>query len=164
MTLMNWIIVTLVLSLQGSMLSPHAMAANSDETLDFRNVAAGDHSGLTLLRYEVILDQASFDEFWQIHAAPSFPREKAPVVDFDREMIIAAFLGQQRTGGYQIRVSAIHKHPQHLSVDLHVSRPPQGVLVTQMLTQPYHVVATQRVEQPVSFQLHIGSDKGLENN
>ncbi len=59
----------------------------------------------------------------------------------DGRVLVAAFQGQQNTGGYSIRVTAIERSGDQLVVRATFSSPGPGVIVTQVLTSPAHVVS-----------------------
>ena len=56
-------------------------------------------------------------------------------------VLVAAFEGGQRTGGYAIRIDAIARDGDQLVVHATFTAPAPGAIVTQVLTSPAHVVA-----------------------
>ena len=56
-------------------------------------------------------------------------------------VLVAAFQGQQRTGGYGIRVTAIERRGDQLVVTAMFIEPKPDSIVTQALTSPAHVVS-----------------------
>jgi protease stability complex PrcB-like protein len=56
-------------------------------------------------------------------------------------VLIAAFQGQQRTGGYGIRVTAIERKGDQLVVTATFTQPKPDDIVTQAFTSPAHVVS-----------------------
>jgi PrcB C-terminal len=56
---------------------------------------------------------------------------------FNHTAVVAAFLGQRRTGGYGVEIT----QSADGAVRILESRPPQGALTTQVLTTPYKVVS-----------------------
>jgi len=56
-------------------------------------------------------------------------------------VMVAVFQGEQRTGGYAIRVSAIERRGDQILVRATFSAPGPGAIVTQALTSPAHVVS-----------------------
>ncbi len=56
-------------------------------------------------------------------------------------VLVAAFQGAQRTGGYAIRITKIVRAGAELDVTATFSRPSAGGIVTQVLTSPAHVVS-----------------------
>lgn len=56
-------------------------------------------------------------------------------------VLIAAFQGSQRTGGYLIRIDRIQRDGDRLIVHATFTEPASGAVVTQVLTSPAHVVS-----------------------
>jgi hypothetical protein len=59
----------------------------------------------------------------------------------DGRVLVAAFQGQQNTGGHSIRITAIERRGDQLVVRATFSSPGAGAMVTQVLTSPAHVVS-----------------------
>ena len=56
-------------------------------------------------------------------------------------VLVAAFQGQQNTGGYSVQVTAIERNGDQLVVHATFVVPGPGAMVTQALTSPAHVVS-----------------------
>lgn len=56
-------------------------------------------------------------------------------------VLVAAHQGEQRTGGYGIRVDRIERDGDRLVVHATLASPAPGSMVTQALTSPAHVVS-----------------------
>lgn len=54
---------------------------------------------------------------------------------------VAAFQGQQRTGGFAIRITRIERDGQRLVVRAIFTKPLDNAFVTQALTSPLHIVS-----------------------
>ncbi len=113
----------------------------------------GDSSGINSQRFEVIRDAASLDALWREHTAVMDPPPALPQIDFEHDMVIAAFMGQRGTGGYTVQISKLNPEGSALSAQITFTRPGADCLVTQAITQPYHIVVTPRQEHVISFQV-----------
>lgn len=59
-------------------------------------------------------------------------------VDWAAEVALVIDLGEQRTGGWSVRVdSALVTAPDRIELTLHVGRPQSGMMVIQAFTRPY---------------------------
>ena len=56
-------------------------------------------------------------------------------------VLIAVFQGQQRTGGYGIRVTRVERRGDQLVVSATFSQPKPDDIVTQAFTSPAHIVS-----------------------
>src|SRR6266542_3440043 len=83
-------------------------------------------------RIVVTTDAASASDLVRLVPAATGPAGRA---------LVAAFQGQQRTGGYAIRITAIERQGQHLIVHATFTAPARDAIVIQILTSPAHVVS-----------------------
>jgi len=59
---------------------------------------------------------------------------------------VVAMQGEQRTGGYAIRITSIERQGTTLLVRATFTTPPPGAVVTQVITSPAHVVSVASTE------------------
>ena len=61
-------------------------------------------------------------------------------------MVVALFLGQKSTGGYSVEITRAELDGSNLRFYYRERNPPPGAMLTQALTQPYHLVRLSRSE------------------
>jgi len=61
-------------------------------------------------------------------------------------VLVAAFEGGQRTGGYAIRIDSIERTADRLTLHATFTAPAAGGIVTQVLTSPVHVVSIAQAD------------------
>lgn len=67
-------------------------------------------------------------------------------VNWSREVVVIIDMGEQRTGGYAVRVLGVNLiDANQVELTLEVTRPGPGSFVTQVLTHPYTVARIPRV-------------------
>ena len=98
--------------------------------------------------FEVIRDEASLRQAWGLISPGTDP----PAVNFDEHMVIAAWMGQQRTGGHtielrQIRPAARQSRGYAAVIERHEPGPDE--FVTQAITSPYHLAVVPRTEAEI---------------
>jgi PrcB C-terminal len=99
----------------------------------------------------VIRDAGAWAAFWnQLHLTES-EVPALPAVDFNRQMVLAAAMGTQRTSGYSIDVEQVSFGSEVL-VDVLATSPGRNCVTLQHLTQPVQAVVVSRNEAPVRFQ------------
>ena len=100
----------------------------------------------------VIQDADAWTELWgKIHRI-SRPAPKLPGVDFEKQTVLAVFMGRQRTGGHSIRIASVRDTGSEVIVRVKTKSPPPGAMVTMALTHPYDVVAIAKTSKPVKFE------------
>ncbi len=114
----------------------------------FRVLASGTHSAITLPRELLIRDPARWRQLWRMTGHHDSP----PAVDFDSQMVIALFMGEQPSGGYGIRIERITDTPQGLRVEARLQHPAPDSMVSLALTQPWVIVRLPRHDGPVQFK------------
>jgi hypothetical protein len=141
-----WLSAVVFISLTSS-------AVISAGQVPFITVDKGVSSGIRERKFVVIKTEQEWAELWRAHASIVMPPRERPSVDFNNEMVVAAFLGEQRSGGSSIEISKIEEIPveRQIFVFLRETKPPPGSMVIQAMTQPYHIVKLRQADLPVSF-------------
>lgn len=69
-----------------------------------------------------------------------------PGISWDREVAVVVDMGEQRTGGYGVKVTGIRlAEADEVHLTLEVVTPPPGAVVAQVITHPYAVTRLPRV-------------------
>ena len=72
-----------------------------------RVVASGARSSVTRLGERVAWTAEAWQKIWHEHTARVEPKPALPAVDFDKEMVLAIFMGQRPTSGYSVAVTDV---------------------------------------------------------
>ena len=82
----------------------------------------------------------------------------APIVDFDREMVVGIFLGEKSTGGYEVEIVRAERRDSSLYFYYREESPPPNAMVTQALTQPFHLVRITKYQKQQNPQIIFRRD------
>jgi len=115
----------------------------------FKSITKGSYSQLSLAKELVIRDSKEWQHVWLAHTGD--PGKRPPAINFRSEMVMAFFLGQRPTGGYDIQIKRIRVTENHLLVNLEVKRPDPGGTTSMALTQTHTIIKLPRYELPVKF-------------
>lgn len=88
-------------------------------------------------------------------------RADGPAVGAERTatgLRITAYQGEQRTGGYAIRIERITRVGTELRVHARLSEPPPGSFNTMALTSPSHTVTVEESADVVVLYDHAGTE------
>lgn len=118
-----------------------------DQGLPMTTVASGTLSSIDEPRQAVIRTPDEWQALWRRHGSADPP----PAIDFDRQMVLAVFLGSRPTAGYRVEIVSARKTSQGLRVEYVETQPDPDKMVAQILTAPFHLVAIDRQEGAVQF-------------
>ena len=117
-------------------------------------LASGNHSNMKDQQYSDIHNQADFDALWKKAFVGQSGAPDKPVIDFSKDMVLAAFIGDQPTGGYEIRFKDIDASGASVNVTVEVTQPGQNCLRSQSSQRPseaFLIVAIPASTKPVNF-------------
>ncbi len=109
------------------------------------------YSGIKDARRLVIRDAAGWAALWDAVVGARTPRPQPPAVDFNREMVIVAAMGQRGTGGYAISIDEVRREDDGLAVVVRETSPGSGCFLTQAFTAPVTAVRLPASDAPVRF-------------
>jgi hypothetical protein len=122
-----------------------------DVTNKIKKQWKGSQSGYTFPSKFIIQTEVQWSEIWDKVHRFRLPKPALPKIDFENEMVIAVFMGVQKSGGYDIRIIDIIEAEKEILVHVKVREPPPGTVQTMALTQPYHIVVIQKRPFPIRF-------------
>lgn len=108
-----------------------------DGPVPFQTILAGSHSLSDTAFVELVTNDREWENIWLIAKGLVDPLPKKPTVNFSRQYVIAAFMGQRRSSGYRIEVTSIEKMGRILNV--HVKRYETPGMLT-VVTNPFSLV------------------------
>jgi hypothetical protein len=100
---------------------------------EIRELAAGNHSTIFESFVLIARDSKTYDALRA--ASPSLPEKSAEF--FENNVVVAAFLGQRRTGGYGVEIT----NGPDGSLRIVEHSPPKGAMVKMVLSAPFKIVA-----------------------
>ena len=105
----------------------------------------------------VIRDNAEWRSFWSKLYGNVVPLPELPAVDFGRQMVIAATMGQRPSGGYAIDIADIFEEGGTLFPVVLETSPGPLCVTTQVITAPAVAVLVGRTASSVSFVEQTGT-------
>jgi hypothetical protein len=99
----------------------------------------------------VIRDAAEWERFWGAIVAAVSPSPPVPEIDFERQMVLAAAMGQRPSGGYTIDIDAVYLSGGTVFVVVKSVNPGPTCGGASVMTAPVVAVAIDRLDAPVHF-------------
>ena len=125
--------------------------AAAGAALPFSTVAKGAASGILEPLQVAIRTRDEWVAFWARHTRAQVQPPPAPPVDFSREMVVGIFLGARATGGHEVEITKVERGGSALRIHYRTRSPDPGAMVTQVRTQPYHLIKLKREDSPLVF-------------
>lgn len=117
-----------------------------ETSLSIATVEKGYHSGIRGPLQTVIRNQDEWNALWKRHSSTDTNPARPPIIDFDREMVVGIFLGEKSAGGYEVEIVRAERSDSSLYFYYREESPPPGAMVTQALTQPFHLVRVAKYQ------------------
>ena len=114
-----------------------------------RTVDKGDFSNVDDAKQVVVRTEAEWRAIWRQHGG----ERPMPAVDFGKEMVVGVFMGSRPTAGYDIAITKTLDVNGTLRVFYRERMPARGgVVLAQVLTFPFHLVAVPKTASEVKFE------------
>lgn len=123
----------------------------SPQILSFETLASGQYSGLTEKTNQLLNSQEELNSVWQKIYSIQIPVPSAPKIDFSQNSIILSARGEQKTSGYDIKIVKIQTSAKAVEVSLEHTAPVPNSILLPVLTQPFVLVKTPKINKPVQF-------------
>lgn len=91
-----------------------------------------------------IFDEKAFADLWARAFTNLDPAPARPRVDFEREFVVAAALGERRSGGFGIEVAGASAAEGGIAAEILTISPGRNCVLTDALTQPLDIVKVPR--------------------
>jgi PrcB C-terminal len=115
--------------------------------VQFTTLAEGQTSGFEEYREVVVRTPLELIRFWKQHA----PGQRVPTLEFAKSMVVGVILGTRNTGGYRAVVTGIDRTGADVVVTWREDEPKPGLILTQALTSPFHLVTVEQASGAVKF-------------
>ncbi len=116
------------------------------KSVEFETLSIGYNSNIVDPSHYVVKGQDRLEE-----VLDKINGNKVMEINFDKNMVVAVFQGQQPTGGFEIKIREIIETDDNLNVYIEESKPGPSDIVTQALSSPYHIVKLEKIEKEVEF-------------
>jgi hypothetical protein len=124
------------------------VAMNAQTQPPPRTVDKGDFSNVDEARQVVVRTDAEWRTLWRKHAG----ERSMPSVDFSKETVVGVFMGSRPTAGYDIAITKTLEKDGTLWVFYRERTPARGLVLAQVLTFPFHLVAVPKTAGEVKFE------------
>lgn len=125
--------------------------------VDYKMIAEGQHSQADTASVYIIDNASQWAEAWGIAYANIDPMPEPPKIDFEKSMVLAAFMGQKNSGGYKIDISGVQLKNDTLDVTV-TNHTRAGGTMLPVLTSPFQFVEVPKGD----YKLHVETKQASE--
>lgn len=139
----NKLLVLLGLFVAIVLITNYIIISNTNNTkIDFETLSKGSYSGYKESANYVMNSNEELKEL----------KLQISEIDFSKSTAIAVFMGEFNTGGYAIEITEVIEKENKIIIKVIKTFPEPGQPVTQALSQPYHIVKTEKINKKVVFE------------
>lgn len=120
--------------------------------LEFKRILSGEKSSISNYEIRVVSNEEDFQKLWEDHTGAKTNNAFIPKIDFSLKKVIAVFLGDRPTAGYQAEIDRIEEENNKITVYLKEKRPEQGSIVKAEVTQPFLIIETKNSNKTLVFE------------
>ena len=114
-----------------------------------RTIDKGDFSNVDEAKQVVVRTDAEWRTLWRQHGGD----RPMPSVDFAKETVVGVFMGSRPTAGYDIAITKTLEKDGTMWVFYRERTPARGLVLAQVLTFPFHLVAIPKADvKDVKFE------------
>jgi len=124
---------------------------HGERELKFETFKKGFYSGIREKGEFIIKNKEDFLKLWKNLSANFIPPPEPPEINFEKFMLIAVFMGNKSTGGFNIQIERIIEKNEEISVYVKEESPGKNCIVTMAFTQPYHIVKLEKKNKKIKF-------------
>ncbi len=116
-----------------------------EENLQMTELEAGPYSGIEEAKDLVIDNEQEWKELWAQYGKNTIPAPETPEIDFEKELVIACFIGMQNSGGHEVIIREVYLDDNTLIIKRDHISPGINCIVTFAITQPYCMIRIPKV-------------------
>jgi len=96
-------------------------------------------------------NNSEWENMWNRICPAYLADSPLPKIDFDKEMVLGVFLGTKPSSGYNIEILHLLEKDNCLEVYVKETKPTFGFFYASVLTQPYHIIKTDKVDKDIKL-------------
>ena len=108
-------------------------------------IFSGNQCNILEKKQVLITDNEAWTTFWASMQKSTGNLPEIPEIDWEENSVLAAFMGQQSSGGYSVKIEGITIVGQDANVSIVYVSPGKTCFVPMMLSQPFTIVKVKGV-------------------
>ncbi len=120
-----------------------------NKSITFETIEKNFYSGILDEQSVLVDDPNSWEDLWDKTAV--WTPDELPDVDFTKSMVIAVYMGEKISGGFEIEISELRESEDTIEVVSKITIPESGQGVTTALSQPFHIIKIDKTSKKIIF-------------
>ena len=124
----------------------------TNQSITFNTVDKNSNGGFQELTQEIYTNQAAFEKAWKLAWSNFSDPTPAPIVDFNKEMVVLVALGMRKNGGYQLKINSVREETDEIIMDYTETTPNPKCTYSQSIVFPYEFISFSKTSKKVVFK------------
>jgi hypothetical protein len=117
---------------------------NTGSQRNFEVIEKGTQSAVKTERQLLITSKEEFAKIWEENFSAVYMPPKIPEIDFSKNMIVAAWLGEKNTGGFDIEIQSVTTENNVLVITFRHIQPGKTCMSSMALEYPFLFAVTEK--------------------
>ena len=124
----------------------------TNQSITFKTIDKNTNGGFQELTQEVYTNQIAFEKAWKLAWSNFSDPTPAPIVDFNKEMVVLVALGMRKNGGYQLKINSVREETDEIIMDYTETTPNPKCTYSQSIVFPYEFISFSKTSKKVVFK------------
>lgn len=125
---------------------------STEKKVNAEMILSGTFCSIDTKREEVINNKDEYDKLMKDVYMNLDQMPKVPVVNFEKNTLVAVFIGARNTGGYMVNIDSIMEGSKNLTVMVTESKPGKNCVVTEAITKPFVIMKIPKTDKKAVFK------------
>lgn len=121
----------------------------------FVELDSGTNSGFSEQGNQIIKSQNEYNTAWEKAYSNLFNKPKPKQVDFETSQLILVAMGEQNSGGHNLKISSAEENNSNIIITIHESKPGNSCITTSVMTYPYQIVSIKKSDKEIIFKTEV---------
>ncbi len=115
-------------------------------------ILSGTFCSIDTKREEIINNKDEYDKLMKDVYMNLDQMPKVPVVNFEKNTLVAFFSGARNTGGYMVNIDSIMEGSKNLTVMVTETKPGKNCVVTDAITKPFVIMKIPKTDKKAVYK------------
>ncbi len=126
--------------------------ASKVQQMDYEILVKESHGGPSEAKQIIFQDEKELQQFFMRVNMTRKPGIPVPVIDFEKEVVVALCVGKVPTSGYSITIDSVHEVEDATEVWLQKQEPAPSDMVATVICQPFTIAKFPRKGNKIEFK------------